>query len=41
MIASITSSPQKSGEKAYGLLVEVMRRTNKAGIAKFVFGERE
>lgn len=33
--------PSKSGEKAYGLLVEVMRRTNKAGIAKFVFGERE
>src|SRR5512136_2552055 len=33
--------PSKGGEKAYKLLVEVMRRTNKAGIAKFVLGERE
>ena len=33
--------PLKGGEKAYGLLVEVMRRTNKAGLAKFVLGERE
>jgi DNA end-binding protein Ku len=33
--------PSKGGEKAYRLLVEVMRRTNKAGLAKFVLGERE
>jgi DNA end-binding protein Ku len=33
--------PSKGGEKAYSLLVEVMRRTNKAGLAKFVLGERE
>jgi DNA end-binding protein Ku len=33
--------PAKGGEKAYRLLVEVMDRTNKAGIAKFVLGERE
>ncbi|MBA4373234.1 MAG: Ku protein [Thermodesulfovibrio sp.] len=33
--------PSKGGEKAYRLLTEVMRRTNKAGIAKFVLGERE
>jgi DNA end-binding protein Ku len=33
--------PLKGGEKAYGLLTEVMRRTNKAGLAKFVLGERE
>jgi len=33
--------PSKGGEKAYRLLVEVMRRTNKAGLAKFVMGERE
>jgi DNA end-binding protein Ku len=33
--------PTKGGEKAYSLLVEVMRRTNKAGLAKFVLGERE
>lgn len=33
--------PLKGGEKAYRLLVEVMRRTNKAGLAKFVLGERE
>jgi DNA end-binding protein Ku len=31
----------KGGEKAYQLLVEVMRRTNKAGLAKFVLAERE
>src|SRR5512135_3726164 len=33
--------PLKGGEKAYRLLVEVMRRTNKAGLAKFILGERE
>ena len=33
--------PTKGGEKAYQLLVEVMRRTNRAGLAKFVLGERE
>jgi len=33
--------PSKGGEKAYRLLVEVMRRTNKAGLAKFVLVERE
>jgi len=33
--------PSKGGEKAYQLLVEVMHRTNKAGIAKFVLAERE
>ena len=33
--------PSKGGEKAYHLLAEVMRRTNKAGLAKFVLGERE
>lgn len=33
--------PAKGGEKAYRLLVEVMRRSRKAGIAKFVLGERE
>ena len=33
--------PAKGGEKAYQLLAEVMRRTNKAGLAKFVMGERE
>jgi len=33
--------PSKGGEKAYRLLVEVMRQTNKAGIAKFVLRERE
>ena len=33
--------PAKGGEKAYRLLVEVMRRTEKAGLAKFVLGERE
>ncbi len=33
--------PTKGGEKAYRLLAEVMRRTKKAGLAKFVLGERE
>lgn len=33
--------PLKGGEKSYQLLVEVMRRTNKAGLAKLVLGERE
>ncbi len=34
-------SPLKGGEKSYRLLAEVMRRTNKAGLAKFVLAERE
>jgi DNA end-binding protein Ku len=33
--------PLKGGEKAYRLLVEVMRRTKRAGLAKFVLAERE
>jgi DNA end-binding protein Ku len=33
--------PLKGGEKSYRLLVEAMRRTNRAGIAKFVLGTRE
>jgi len=33
--------PSKGGEKAYRLLVEVMRRTNRAGLAKFVLRDRE
>jgi DNA end-binding protein Ku len=33
--------PAKGGEKAYRLLVQVLRRTNKAGLAKFVLAERE
>ena len=33
--------PSKGGEKAYRLLTEVMRRTQKAGLAKFVLRERE
>ena len=33
--------PSKGGEKAYQLLVEVMHRTSKAGLAKFVLAERE
>ena len=33
--------PAKGGEKAYALLAEVMRRTNKAGLARFVLHERE
>jgi DNA end-binding protein Ku len=33
--------PLKGGEKAYRLLAEIMRRTAKAGLAKFVLAERE
>lgn len=33
--------PLKGGEKSYRLLAEVMRRTNRAGLAKFVLAERE
>ena len=33
--------PSKGGEKAYQLLVEVMARTKKAGLARFVLSERE
>jgi DNA end-binding protein Ku len=33
--------PLKGGEKAYCLLAEIMRRTGKAGLAKFVLAERE
>jgi len=33
--------PARGGEKSYQLLVEVMERTNKAGLAKFVLAERE
>ena len=33
--------PLKGGEKAYRLLAEVMRRTGKAGLAKFVLSDRE
>jgi DNA end-binding protein Ku len=33
--------PLKGGEKSYRLLVEVMHRTNRAGLAKFILGERE
>jgi len=33
--------PSKGGEKAYRLLAEVMRQTNKAGLAKFVLRDRE
>jgi DNA end-binding protein Ku len=33
--------PLKGGEKAYSLLVEGMRRTNKAGLAKLVLSDRE
>ena len=33
--------PLKGGEKAYRLLAEVMRQTNRAGLAKFVLAERE
>jgi DNA end-binding protein Ku len=33
--------PLKGGEKSYSLLAECMRRTNKAGLAKFVLDERE
>lgn len=34
-------TPLKGGEKSYHLLAEVMRRANKAGLAKFVMAERE
>jgi DNA end-binding protein Ku len=33
--------PLKGGEKAYRLLAEAMRQTNRAGLAKFVLAERE
>ncbi len=33
--------PLKGGEKAYRLLAEIMHRTDKAGLAKFVLNERE
>jgi DNA end-binding protein Ku len=33
--------PSKGGEKAYRLLVEVMSRTSRAGLAKFVLRDRE
>jgi DNA end-binding protein Ku len=33
--------PSRGGEKAFRLLVEVMHRTNKAGLARFVLAERE
>ncbi len=33
--------PSKGGEKAYRLLAEVLSRTNKVGLAKFVLSERE
>jgi DNA end-binding protein Ku len=33
--------PQKGGEKAYRLLAEVMGRSNRAGLAKFVLADRE
>lgn len=33
--------PLKGGEKAYRLLAEIMRRSGKAGLAKFVLAERE
>jgi len=33
--------PAKGGEKAYQLLAEAMARTNRAGLSKFVLGERE
>jgi DNA end-binding protein Ku len=33
--------PAKGGEKAYRLLAEVLHRTGKAGLAKFVMRERE
>jgi DNA end-binding protein Ku len=34
-------TPLKGGEKSYRLLAEAMQRTGKAGLAKFVLGERE
>lgn len=33
--------PLKGGEKSYQLLAEVMRQTNRGGLAKFVLAERE
>ena len=33
--------PSKGGEKAYRLLAEVLHRTKKAGLARFVLAERE
>lgn len=33
--------PSQGGEKAYRLLAAAMHRTGRAGLAKFVFGERE
>ncbi len=33
--------PTKGGEKAYRLLAEVLRQTNRAGLARFVLAERE
>jgi DNA end-binding protein Ku len=33
--------PLRGGEKSYRLLAEMMRRTNRAGLAKFVLAERE
>jgi DNA end-binding protein Ku len=33
--------PLKGGEKSYRLLAEVMRQTNRAGLARFVLSERE
>jgi len=33
--------PLKGGEKAYRLLAEIMSKTNKAGLARFVLAERE
>ena len=33
--------PLKGGEKSYSLLAESMRRTGRAGVAKFVLDERE
>lgn len=34
-------APLKGGERSYRLLAEALRRSNKAGLAKFVLGERE
>lgn len=33
--------PREGGERSYGLLVEVMQKTGKAGLAKFVLHDRE
>ena len=40
-ITRIISFLRREAKKLIRLLVEVMRRTNKAGLAKFVLGERE